>query len=88
MSLEQRCKQLLIDENIDLDSEIDFDVNGTIHTLSFKYIIETFMLSSPESKEVFFIALQKALNTKETKIEQFFESMGQLLLMTHLSKKI
>lgn len=88
ISTEQKCKQLLTEHNIDIYSEIDFDVNSKIHTLSFVYIIDTFMLASDESKEVFYLALKKALDTKETSVKKFFESMGQLLLMTHLSKKI
>ena len=86
--LEEKCKQMLLDENIDISSEIDFDVNGKVHTLSFEYIIDTFMQASDESKEVFLLALEKAIETKDVRVDIFFESMGQLLLMTHLSKKI
>lgn len=88
MNLEKKCKQLLTENSIDIYSEIDFDVNGKIHTLSFIYIIDTFMKASDDSKDVFYQALVTALKTKETKIENFFESMGQLLLMTQLSKKL
>jgi len=87
-TLEEKCKQLLLDEGIDIYSEIDFDVNGKVHTLSFEYIIDTFMQASDESKEVFLIALEKAIETKDVRVDIFFESMGQLLLMTHLSKKM
>ena len=38
--IEQKCKELLNEKNVDLLSEIDFDVNGKVHTLSFEYIIE------------------------------------------------
>lgn len=84
----QKCKQILVDEGVNIDSEIDFDVNGKIHTLSFLYIIETFMQASDESQLAFFTALQKSLYTKDSGIDRFFEGMGQLLLMTHLSDKI
>ncbi|MFA6192807.1 MAG: hypothetical protein WC665_10695 [Sulfurimonas sp.] len=83
-----KCKKLLIQEGIDINSEVDFDVNGKVHTLSFLYIIETFMKASSESQTVFFTALEKSLDAKETGVDRFFESMGQLLLMTHLSEKI
>lgn len=86
--LEQKCKELLKEQNVDLLSEIDFDVNGKVHTLSYEYIIDTFMQASDESRLVFFTALQKATQVKEMGIEKFFEGMGQLLLMTHLSNKI
>ena len=88
IDLTQKCKQVLTENSIDIYSEIDFDVNGKIHTLSFSYIIDTFMQASDDSKEVFYQALKTALNTKEEKVENFFESMGQLLLMTHLSKNL
>ena len=87
--IKQRCINFLQKNNIDLDSEIDFDVNGEIHTLSFRYIIDTFMLTSKESQNVFFSALEKSTHSREGMgIEKFFEGMGQLLLMTHLSQKI
>lgn len=84
----QECKKILLDENIDIFSEIDFDVNGKVHTLSFEYIVDTYMQASEESQLVFFAALSKALEANEMGVEKFFEGMGQLLLMTHLSKKI
>ncbi len=86
--IEQKCKELLVTEGIDINSEIDFDVNDKVHTLSFNYIIETFMQASDESQLVFLTALQKSIDTQEMGVNRFFEGMGQLLLMTHLSKKI
>jgi len=87
-TVNQKCKQILKENNIDLLSEIDFDVNKKVHTLSFEYIIDTFMQASEESQDVFMKALLKAVEAKEVGINNFFESMGQLLLMTQLSKKI
>ncbi len=86
--IEQKCKELLITEGIDINSEIDFDVNKKVHTLSFKYIIETFMQASQESQLVFLTALKKSIDAKDMGVDRFFEGMGQLLLMTHLSDKI
>ncbi|MBU1927688.1 hypothetical protein KKG77_01670 [bacterium] len=87
-ALEKKCRQLLLQDNIDADSEIDFDVNGEIHTLSYTYIIETFMQASTESQFVFVAALEKALEAGEVGVSKFFQGMGQLLLMTHLSEKL
>lgn len=84
----KECKQVLIDEGIDANSTIDFDVNGEVYTMTFEYIIDTFMQASEESQLVFYAAMQKALDAKEMGIYKFFEGMGQLLLMTHMSKKI
>lgn len=86
--IEQKCKQLLINEGIDEASTIDFEVNEKVHTLSFLYIIETFMKASDESRIVFYDALKKSVDAKDMGIDRFFEGMGQLLLMTHLSNKI
>lgn len=86
--IEEKCKELLSENNVDIFSEIDFDVNGKVHTLSFEYIINTFMKASDESQLVFLSALQKATQAEDMGIEKFFEGMGQLLLMTHLSNKI
>ncbi len=86
--IEKKCIALLISEGIDIDSEIDFSVNDKIHTLRFKYIIEVFMQASEESQLIFLSALQKSIDTKEMGVNKFFEGMGQLLLMTHLSDKI
>jgi len=87
-NLEFKCKQLLTENNVDIFSEIDFDVNGKVHTLSFNYIIETFMKASKESQAVFLAALTKALHVESMGVDKFFEGMGQLLLMTHLSDKL
>lgn len=86
--IKDECKKILLKENIDIFSEIDFEVNEKIHTLSFEYIIETYMQASEESQLVFLVALKKALEANEMGVEKFFEGMGQLLLMTHLSSKI
>ena len=86
--IEEKCKEVLAAQGIDINSEIDFDVNDKMHTLSFKYIIETFMQASEESQLVFLTALKKSIDTKNMGVDRFFEGMGQLLLMTHLSDKI
>ena len=85
---EQKCRDILQQEGIDILSEVDFDVNGKTHTLSFEYITQTFMQASHESQLVFVSALQKSLDAKDMGVDKFFEGMGQLLLMTHLSDKI
>lgn len=86
-TVSSRCKKLLLDKNIDSFSEIDFDVNGKKHTMNFEYIIDTYMQASDESQLVFLTTLQKVIKAKGVGVDSFFEGMGQLLLMTHLSKK-
>ena len=87
-TIEKECRELLEKNNIDIDSEIDFDVNGELHTLSFEYITKTYLQASESSRLVFLRALQKALEAKDMGVEKFYEGMGQLLLMSHLSDKI
>ncbi|MEA1956716.1 MAG: hypothetical protein U9N02_09540 [Campylobacterota bacterium] len=87
MSIELECKNILKKEGINPASEIDFDVNGEVHSLSLEYIIDTYMQASDESKLVFVDALKKSTSANEMGINKFFEGMGQLLLMTHLSDK-
>ena len=86
--ISQECKKLLLEENIDTNSNIDFDVNGEIHTISFEYIIDTYMQASDESQLVFLSALKKAISAQNMGVDKFFEGMGQLLLITHISDKI
>jgi len=88
MNISEECKKLLLQENIDAFSNIDFDVNGEVYPMTFEYIIDTYMQASDESQLVFFSALQKAIAAQDMGVEKFFEGMGQLLLMTHLSDKI
>ena len=88
MSKEVQCKEILLNEGISLDSKIDFDVNGEVHTLTFAFVIDSFMMASEASQEAFVAALQKALSSGDDGVQKFFEAMGQLLLMTHLSQKI
>ena len=86
-TIQKQCQELLEAQNINSNSEIDFEVNGEIHTLSYAYIADTFMQASEESKLVFLRALQKAVEVENMGVEKFFEGMGQLLLMTQLSTK-
>jgi len=87
MDEKQKCLEILKEHGINPASEIDFDVNDKVHSLSLEYIIDTFMLASDDSRLVFVSAMQKATKADEMGIDKFFEGMGQLLLMTHLSDK-
>ena len=87
MDIAAECKKLLIEEGINTQSSIDFEVNGELMTLTLDYIIESYMQASKQSQLVFFSALQKALNTQSMGVERFFEGMGKLLLMSQLSEK-
>ena len=58
MSVESECLDILKDAGINPASEIDFDVNGEIKSLSLQYIIDTYMSASDESKLVFLTTLK------------------------------
>jgi hypothetical protein len=88
MSVKEECFEVLKGKGINPISTIDFDVNGELHSLSFEWIIDTYTQASVESKLVFLTALKKAVTADNMGIEKFFEGMGQLILMTHLSKNI
>jgi hypothetical protein len=87
MNTKNECLDILNKAGINPASKIDFDVNGKVHSLSLEYIIDAYMQASDESKKVFLEALKKSTKSDEMGIDKFFESMGQLLLMTHLSEK-
>ncbi|WP_345980175.1 hypothetical protein [Sulfurimonas sp. HSL3-2] len=88
MDARQECLEILKEKGINPISSIDFEVNGELHSLSFEWIIDAYTQASAESQLVFLTALKKAIGTNNMGIEKFFEGMGKLILMTHLSKNI
>ena len=87
-SISQQCKDIIKREGINLSPSIEYDINGEVHTLTMEWIIDTFMQASPDSHQVFLDALKLSLEAKGMGVDKFFENMGQLLLMTHLSDKL
>lgn len=83
----KKCEEILAKYGFSLESTIDFEVNKKPYSLSFSFIIDSFMSASDESRATFVSALGRAA-LDDGGIEKFFEAMGQLLLMTHLSKNI
>jgi hypothetical protein len=75
-------------QGISLDSTIEYEVNKKPYTLTYKFIIDSYLQGSDASKLVFLTALKKAQKAGNTGIEKFFEGMGQLLLMGSLSNKL
>ena len=78
------CKQLLLDKNINPVSSIEYDVNGKIHTLTLEWIISAFIKT--EKKELFISMFEEVMKKSQTDIENFFQQMGQLVLMSSLSE--
>ncbi len=87
MTPQQECMEILKQEGINPASTVDYEINGEETSLTLEYIIDTYMLASEESQLVFLTAMKKSLETNTIGIEKFFEGMGQLLLMSHLSDK-
>ncbi len=81
----QECKQSLLDHNINPVSSIEYDINGEAYTLTLEWIVEAFLKT--EKKELFLELFKKVLKGSESDIEQFFQQMGQLILMSSLSEK-
>ncbi len=87
MSIKEQCLNILKTAGIDSASEIDFRVNEEMHSLSIEYILDTYMLASQESQLLFLTTLKKSVDADVLGIDKFFEGMGQLLLMSQLSKR-
>ena len=87
-TIAQVCKEIIKKEGINLSSSIDYEINGEVHSLTLEWIIDTYMQASPESHQVFLDALRLSLEAKGMGVDKFFENMGQLILMTHLSDKL
>ncbi len=79
---------LLSAQNISVNSNVDFNVNGETVNLSYKFIIDSYMQASQEAQLVFLAALRKSQKAGNIGIEKFFEGMGKLLLMGSLSDKL
>ena len=87
-TIEERIKALLTMQGISLDSTIEYKVNEKNYTLSYRFIIESYMKASEEAKLVFLTALEKSQKAGDMGVEKFFEGMGKLLLMGSLSEKL
>lgn len=87
-TIAEQCKEIIKNEGINLSSSIEYDINGEVQSLTLEWIIDTYMQASKESHQVFLDALKLSLEAKGMGIDKFFENMGQLILMTHLSDKL
>ena len=87
-TIKQQCKDIIKREGINLSSNIDYDINGEVQSLTIEWIIDAYMQASEETHQIFLDALKLSLEAKGMGIDKFFEDMGQLILMTHLSDKL
>ncbi len=87
-SIGQQCKEIIKREGINLNSTIDYEINGEVQSLTIEWIIDAYMQASQETHQVFLDALKLSLEAKGMGVDKFFEDMGQLILMTHLSDKL
>lgn len=83
----ERVKKILLDKGINPASTIEYDVNGSLHVMSLQEIAEQFMSASSESQEIFVLALEKSLEQGKSGAQNYFEKIGELLLMSRLSEK-
>ena len=87
-TISEQCKNIIKREGINLNSTIDYDINGEVQSLTIEWIIDAYMQASAETHQVFLDALKLSLEAKGMGVDKFFENMGQLILMTHLSDKL
>jgi len=87
-TIAEQCKDIIKEEGINLSSSIEYNINGEVQTLTLAWIIDTYMQASTESHQVFLDALKLSIEAKGMGVDKFFENMGQLILMTHLSDKL
>ena len=87
-TIKEEIFALLTMQGIALDSFIEYEVNGKLYTLTYNFIIDSYMGTSEESKLLFLTTLRKSQKVGKMGIEKYFERMGQLLLMGSLSKKL
>lgn len=80
----QKCKQLLLDKQINPISSIEYEINGELHTLSLEWIIEAYLKT--EKKDLFLELFEKVMQGSQDDVETFFQQMGQLILMSSLSQ--
>ena len=80
----QDYKDKLLDKGINPASTVEYEINEEIHTLTFQWIIEAFLKT--EKKEFFLELFETVLKQKDDNISQFFQQMGQLILMSSLSE--
>jgi len=81
----KKCKELLLDKNINPASSIEYEINDEIHTLTLEWIISAYLKT--EKKELFIQLFEKVIEGSDADIETFFQQMGQLVLMSSLSDK-
>jgi len=79
----KKCKELLLNKNINPVSSIEYDINGETHTLTLEWIITAYLKT--ERKEFFMELFEKVMQGNDADIETFFQQMGQLILMSSLS---
>ena len=77
----KRVKTLLLEAGINPVSTIEYEVNGDLHVMTLQEIAEQFARASPDSREIFIEALEKALREGKNGVQTYFEKMGKLLLM-------
>ena len=81
----KKCKELLLDKNINPASSIEYEINDQIHTLTLEWIISAYLKT--EKRALFISLFEKVIKGSDADIETFFQQMGQLVLMSSLSDK-
>ncbi len=83
----ENIKARLLEHYINPASTIEYEVNGKRHCLSLEEIALSYMQASESSQQIFVAALEQALQEGKTGVQNYFEKMGEMLLMSALSQK-
>ena len=77
------CKKILLNEGVNPASTIEYQINGTVRTVTLEWIIEAFMAGSEETKTLFYSSLKKIADGKNRPaLKEYFENMGKLLILS------
>ena len=79
----KKCKELILDKNINTGSSIEYDINGEMQKVTLEWIISAYL--ETQNRDFFIDLFEKVMQGSNADIEIFFQQMGQLILMSSLS---
>lgn len=83
----ETCKKILLGANVNPVSTIEYNINAKSYTVTLEWIIESYLLGSKETRELFTSSLKKMVAANPAALKEYFENMGKLILMASLSQK-
>lgn len=79
----EMCRAILLGQGVNPVSTIEYEINGTIKTVTLEWIIASFMEGSEETRTLFYTSLKKIGESKNPlALKEYFENMGKLLFLS------